>query len=258
MKRHLLCFIATVTVLTTVFTACTAGTGQDKIQMTMERSENVKISISGIGTISIDWGDGTAVETGELSDQLSEFAHSYSEKLSRTVTITGGTVTVLFCFKGSLTSLDVSNCTSLKKLFCVQNQLTSLDVSKNIMLEELDVYSNRLTGLDISKNTALQIVRCSENRLTSLDVSKNKGLTHLWCNQNQLTSLDVSKNTGLTFLDCQLNALSVAALNDLFRTLHGNRISEDQIVHFAENPGTDDCDASIAEAKGWYPNINFN
>ena len=109
---------------------------------------------------------------------------------------------------GKLSSIDVSNNTSLTSLVCDFNPLTSLDVSKNTALTSLSCASNPLTSLDVSKNTSLTRLSCASNQLTSLDLSKNTALTSLDCALNQLTSLDLSKNTSLTSLDCYFNQLT--------------------------------------------------
>ncbi|MDR0794882.1 MAG: hypothetical protein LBE79_02330 [Tannerella sp.] len=83
--------------------------------------------------------------------------------------------------------------------------------------------------------------------ITELDVSKVTTLTTLSLKVNQLTSLDLSKNTVLAYIDIKANQFTASALNDLFGTLHGNGGT----INIAYNPGTDDCDKSIAEAKGW-------
>ena len=107
-----------------------------------------------------------------------------------------------------LTSLDVSQNTSLETLYCVGNQLTSLDVSQNTSLEALYCVDNYLTSLDVSQNTALIELDCGFNQLTSLDISQNTALTELWFGFNQLTSIDVSQNISLNDLNCMNNQLT--------------------------------------------------
>ena len=73
-------------------------------------------------------------------------------------------------------------------------------------------------------------------------------IKRLNCVYNNLTSLDVSKNTALTFLDCSSNNLTSAALNQIFRDLP--QVTSGTI-YMSGNPGTETCDKSIAENKGW-------
>ena len=287
------------------------------ITMTTE-SAGVTLNIAGSGTFTVDWGDGT-IEKHELLvytdsdwEENCEFSREYSDKSSRTITITGKKITHFDCssnqltslnvsknkaltylnsFFNHLTSLDVSKNTELTFLHCGFNQITNLDISKNVELEYLACQGNLLTDLDISKNIKLMYLYCSgnqlteldlskntdmlflfcrenlltsldvslntkliylvcfNNQLTSLDVSKNTELTAFECGENQLTSLDVSNNTKLTNLECRENYLTAAALNALFETLNDNAGGKSILI--GDNPGTDDCDLSIATDKGW-------
>ena len=90
---------------------------------------------------------------------------------------------------------------------------------------------------------------CSNNRLTALDASKNTAPTHIQCNGNRLTALDVSKNTAPTNLFCHDNQLTADALNALFGTLPDN--TREKPMSMYENPGSADCDKTIAKQKGW-------
>ena len=184
----------------------------------------------------------------------------------------------LYCGDNNISSLDVSKCTALTKLECYANNLTSLDISKNTALTHLRCSTNYISSLDVSKCTALTELDCGGNNLTSLDVSKNTALTKLWCyhnnltsldvtnniilidlscGNNNLTSLDVSKNTALTYLHCENNNLSASALNKIFNDLpQGKKWNEygqkkQSTISIGNNPGTNTCDKSIAENKGW-------
>jgi len=157
---------------------------------------------------------------------------------------------ILKCGKNLLTNLDLSKNPKLTILGCESNQLTNLDVSKNIELNSLFCGNNLLTSLNVSKNAKLAGLACNDNQLTSLDVSKNAILEGLGCNDNQLTSLDVSKNTALRNLSCIGNQLTTATLNAFFNTLHSNNFPS-KFIEIRNNPGTETCDRSIAESKGW-------
>jgi len=219
------------------------------------------------------------------------YVHSYTRASPRTITIIGEDITHIDCSYNQLTSLDVSKNAALTFLYCSVNELTSLNVDKNIALTVLDCSVNHFTSLDVSKNTALTELGCTNNSLSSLDVSKNTDLTKLWCSTNIITSLDLSNNTaltelwcfdnGLTVLDvskntaltllwcfdnlltdldvskntslialrCNNNQLTSLALNTLFGTLPSNMLKKE--IKIDGNPGTETCDPSIAEKKGW-------
>lgn len=80
-------------------------------------------------------------------------------------------LTIVRCFEGNLTALDVAECTKLEALNCFKNRLTVLDVSKCSALTVLDCSNNRLTSIDVSQATALDYLMCFSNRMTELDAS---------------------------------------------------------------------------------------
>ncbi len=119
-------------------------------------------------------------------------------------------------------------------------------------------YSNRNPHIVTIKGK-IKYLDCKGNNLTSLDVSGCTALTELDCCDNNLTSLDVSKNTALTWLDCEDNKLTSSALNQIFRDLpqgktwtEGHGRTEQSSIIIYDNPGSNTCDKSIAENKGWY------
>ena len=167
----------------------------------------------------------------------------------------------LECSRNQLTKLDVSKNVALISLNCCENPLTALDVSRNTALIEFLFWDNKITTLDISTNTALEHLSCSDNPLTELDVSRNTALKSLSCRNNQLTTLDVSRNGTLVYLYCDGNQLTADAINNLFGTLHDDTVMIEtwekgeviasRTIYISNNPGTADCDRSIAERKSW-------
>ena len=166
-------------------------------------------------------------------------------------------LTHLRCSTNYISSLDVSKCTALTYLECHENKLTSLGIGKNTALTNLYCDDNYISSLDVSKCTALTELDCGGNNLTSLDVTNNIILIDLSCGNNNLTSLDVSKNTALTYLHCENNNLSASALNKILNDLpQGKKWNEygqkkQSTISIGNNPGTNTCDKSIAENKGW-------
>ena len=259
MKRLVLNYL--IIAALAAFLSCNKGQSNDDINasititMTTAKTSNVTIGMLGSGTFTIDWGDGSAIETHTFP--LSKiritpyhyYTHSYSDVFSRTVIITGEdityfdcsanqltslgvskntTLTNLICSDNQLTSLKVSNITALAHLYCSGNQLKNLDISENIALTDLSCGMNQLTDLDVSKNSALTTLSCGNNPLKSLDVSNNSALTNLDCSDNQLKSIDVSKNSVLTHLSCsdnQLTSLDVSNNTELkFLFLRNNQL----------------------------------
>lgn len=137
---------------------------------------------------------------------------------------------------GSLSSLDVSSNTSLKRLYCIGNQLTSIDVSNNTALTVLNCSYNQIESLDISNNIALTYLDCSYNRIGTLDVSNNVALTFLICSLNYVESLDVSDNTALTTLYCDYNQLgSIDVSNNSALTAFSCRSTQLETIDVSNN-----------------------
>jgi Leucine-rich repeat (LRR) protein len=206
--------------------------------MKIEDDDEITIDISGATEITINWGDGASEsKTYDTNDMYKDngqpvyhlYKHTYSTKSAYTVTVTGNNITYLDCG---------------------YNNLTDLDVSRNTALTHLNCCGNQLTHLDVSKNTALKYLYCCFNQLTDLNVSRNTALSYLSCSSNQLTHLDVSRNTALKILDCGYNQFSAAALNALFKTLHGNKRLY-HCIKITGNSGIDACNRKIAQKKGW-------
>jgi len=268
---------ATVTVTTEVGSrkaTCSVRVVRDKhIFLTGSlTSMIVSFSVAGSGTIDIIWGDNSEIETFTLSETLKSYNHHYTGKPPFTITIEGENVTFFGSSVNQLTDLGFSNMTEITKINCAYNNLTSLDMSGCTALEELTCNNNPLTSLNVSNtrlkslnvsefftiehlvvenNVNLTVLNCSNNLIKNLDLSGNIALTTLNCSNNQLTNLDVANNIALESLDCSMNRLSTEALNDLFRTLHGNTVTGEKTVRILGNPGLFSCDQSIATDKGW-------
>ena len=63
-----------------------------------------------------------------------------------------------------------------------------------------------------------------------------------------LTVLEIEKAERLKYLNCSKNNLSASALNSLFESLPYSSYGE---INYKENDGSETCDNSIVEDKGW-------
>jgi len=208
--------------------------GPNQMIMTTQQS-NVIIIMAGSGTVTIDWGDKMEIETYPLLDfndfGWQNYNHIFSGSSIHTITITGNNITRFACLSTGTTQMDFSRNPELTVMSCGDNLLKSLDVSSNTKLMALDCFGNFLTNLDVSKNTELG---------------------YLNFRNNQLTKLDVSTNSNLMTLHCRDNLLTAEALNAMFETLHDIMFpGRTKIIYIGANPGTNDCNRSIAENKGW-------
>ena len=186
-----------------------------QMTLTFENTNYVAFQLAGVGVLTIDWGDGTSHETHMLS------------------------------------SADPSSTLSFHHVYSDEFTDAVTITGENIITLACDVPN--LTNLVVIRNTALKSMICINSRITELDVSRNTALNHLICVGNQLTNLDVSANLVLTRLNCSGNQLSAEALNNLFTTLPPP-ISVIGKIQIDDNPGTADCDKSIAENNGWWMN----
>lgn len=263
-----------VAMCATVFTACSkdgdtdpfdTGEGGVITMTTDEKDVYLYIGTAKVGEIiTIDWGDGQTQEYRSVKEEENEkitfevnAEHVYAQSGTHSIKVTGA-VTKFRCTQYQLTALDISKCTTITELTCLDSEITSLDVSKNIALTRLDCRYSQLTELDVSKNIDLRILYCSSNDLTTLDVSNNTALTFLDCGATQLTALDISKNTALTEIQCDVNELSSTALNKIFtdlpkgrRWIDENGGTQQSYIDISNNPGSETCNKSIAENKGW-------
>ena len=243
-----------INMLVVVFTsACKSDDISDiPKRITMETVKSVvQISIAGSGTVSIDWGDNSKIETHDLLDFVNiedwnnynfdkyRLSHHYSSTSSHTITISSDNITHIDCSNNQLTTLSISYNPTLTYLDCYLNQLTSLDVHNATNLTDLVCGYNNLSTINIGGNTKLKVLACYRNQLTSLDVSSNTALEFINCKGNQLTYLDLSKNTVLNTLSCQENNFTTKALTELLNTLHNITITGiDKMVAIGNNPGT--------------------
>ncbi len=138
----------------------------------------------------------------------------------------------LRCHNNNITSLDVTQNTSLTHLYCYNNNLTNLDLNQNANLVVLHCVGNSISNLDLSQNANLSLVFCTNNPISTLDMTQNTNLTKLYCASTQLSSLDLSQNTSLTVLDCastQLSSLNVKNGNNAnvttFKALNNPNLS---------------------------------
>ena len=134
------------------FTPVNPPEGNTPMEMTLiTETQEAALRLVGTKTATINWGDGSRNETHDISGDWQVFQHSYSDKSSHTITITGVNITTLMCYYNQLISLDVSNNTALSSLDCYGNQLTSLDMSGNTALINFDCGNNLLSNSALNK-----------------------------------------------------------------------------------------------------------
>lgn len=183
-------------------------------QMTLsfQGANEVEIKIAGEGSMTIDWGDGTPYRTFMVSSSDPASSANYSHIYP---SLTKYVVTI---FGDNITSVSCNNA--------------------------------HLCSLDVSRNSALKSLVCINSQVTDINVSCNNELINLICTNNKLTSLELSSSLVISRLDCRRNHLTNNALDDLFEKLPPPT-GIFRKIKIKDNPGTDTCDKSIAENKGW-------
>jgi len=133
------------------------------------------------------------------------------------------------------------------RLICDNNNLTSF-VSGAWWLSGISCQDNNLTELHLDFSGYMNSVYCNNNKITSLKLPTDNEIGNLNCSFNELTELDLSDVTYIDEnIDCSNNKLSASALDAMFESMPE---SEGEI-NIENNPGTTDCNRSIAEEKGW-------
>ena len=228
------------------------------MKVTTAKSGEASLLLAGSGSCTIDWGDGSAVEThalqlpteqGWIEDEHT-FKHRYSRGGgSRTISVTGENMTHFSCYSMEATGLDVSQNTALVELICYRNKIKEIILGNHASLKRFYCNINQIAVLNIDNLTALEYLDCSENQLTALDISKNAKLERVICDENKLTALDASNNPELKNVSFVSNQCTSAALDALLKTLNGN--AGYKVIHIRKNPGSEGCNESIAKDKGW-------
>ncbi len=116
-------------------------------------------------------------------------------------------VEVFFIDCSSLTSVNMSGCTSLWNFQAFRANLSSINLTGCTGLVHLHIFANKLTAIDLSDCVNLEYCNISENQLESLNVRNNTKLVCLWSNLGRYKSLDVSGMKSLQTLDVAVGAI---------------------------------------------------
>jgi hypothetical protein len=132
-----------------------------------------------------------------------------SDGLGGTLDLSGFmAITRISVWNNSLSSVDLSNCTSLQVVDATINKLTSLNLTGSSAIISLKFGENELASIDLSTLVNLTSIYGLQNKLTAISLPANTKLADLSLGNNQLTSLDVTPLTNLTYLNVSDNKLS--------------------------------------------------
>ena len=181
----------------------------------------------------------TSVKGIEFLTNLSYFDIS-SNRISSMDLSQNTSLVRLFCQGCNLSELDLSHCKNLIELDCSDNALTSLDVSCCESIQHIKCAHNQLNSINLSGCGALQFLTCNDNQLTKLDISDSTSIQGICCNNNNLASIDVSNNPTI-IKNLALGSLSADQTTVVILGLPENTPDPDPVVDekpVAEEPET--------------------
>lgn len=225
--------------------------------------EAFRLEIAGVGTATIDWGDGSAPATVDMPRiQQTETGHAFGKRLAHTYPTTGrfsvslsgrtGSLDLLYCDGPADRSIDLAE----------GNRYASLELTHCAQLEYLHCQTNRLTELELGQCARLVQLWCGANRIATLSLGRHARLESIRCESNRLTAIDIRGCEQLHTLDCRENALTTEAMNRIYRDLPTVSPSSAPIQGAVVSTDPEIAgDYSIAAKKGWYvdfmPSVPF-
>jgi len=160
-----------------------------------------------------------------------------------------------------LSSINISQCSQLKKLECSGNMLTSIDVSQNPLLEEIRCgnysdlgYSNEIVDIDLSNNPNIRILDASTmntiDRVNLKNGNNNSDMKlYVGFDFDEPTGPDVIYNNVCIQVDNE-----ELAQNNQFPYSEWDIIDLGTIVNFSENCIFNSADFDQNSAISVYPN----
>jgi len=198
----------------------------------------ITVGLNAAGKVSVDWGNGELVEQEATAaydgwDNGLEFTGTPAG----TVKVYGEGITYFQSFTkmtdgvvvNGITTIDVSNATTLTEIDVHNNLIASIDLTKNVALTKIEVSANQLTAVDFTANTAATDVRVNNNKLTSFKLAN--GVTTLYLSNNPLGKLDLSPYTtikSLYALNCELTEANLGQSNVAkpYFSLNNNKLTK--------------------------------
>ena len=233
-----------------------AGTPAITFEATAGLERSISVGLNAAGTVKVDWGDGKLVEqeaTGAYDGW--DNALDFTGTPSGTVKVYADGINYFQAFTkyvgdelpGGITSIDLSNASTITELDLHQNKLTSVDLGRLTELKTLTIGVNDFETIDLSANTKLTKIDISDGKnkgnLTSIDLSYNTALTNVVLSGNKLTSLDLSNNPlvkTLTVLNNELTSVTFGENTASKHTINlgGNELTSIDLSGFANYSGT--------------------
>lgn len=217
----------------------------------------ITVGLNAAGTVKVDWGSGTPVEQSATAEYDGwDNALEFTGTPSGTVKVYGDGIIYFQAFTkyadgateitDGITSIDLSNATSLNELDLHQNNLKMVDLSKLTALTKLSAGVNNFETVDLSANTELTNVDLSHaknnGKLTSIDFLRNTKLTTVVLSGNKLTALDFTKNPLIKTFTVLNNDLTSVSFGENTASKHtiqfgGNKLTSIDLTGFVNYSG---------------------
>lgn len=150
-----------------------------------------------------DFAQTTAIPDVNFEQALIDLGYDAGTPDGEVVTANISGVFSLNVASKSITDMTgIEGFASLTYLYCNNNQLSSIDVSQNSSLEQFVCYENQLTELTLNQNSALNYLECWNNQLTCLNLKNGNNLNFLY--------LEALNNPALTCIEVDDAAYSTA------------------------------------------------
>lgn len=168
----------------------------------------------------------------------------------------GRGLTALNCDHNELTGFKgLGRLLNLSEISCQYNKFTTLDLTEAGNLTRIICSNNStLSKIIFSANTRrMDLIRCDHCAIKVLDLSTLRMIDSVEASHNKIVSVMLSNLCrALVNLDIRNNLMSASALESLFRSLPVADEDRGGNILITTNPGTDECDISMAESKFWY------
>lgn len=207
--------------------------------------------VSDTGYIAVQPSDGDLYITDSYFELGSGVSATFWACADSNDSTPAGVIQVLaFTANPGFASVDVSGLRSLTQLDLSSNSdLTSLNISGITTLTEIHLTETGLASLTLQDLPDLTVLNTGGiSSLESLSVSNCPQVATLNVWGSSLSSLSISNMPALATVDVTSGSCSDAELDAIFTALP---TVSSGTIYVGGNPGSDDCDPSIAEAKGW-------
>lgn len=169
-------------------------------------------TLSALEFFDISYSDNLlALDVSNLTN-LNDLSCSSNDSMT-SLTLTGCTALEdLDCQYSALTSLDLSDLTSLSTMFAEDNDIATIDVTGAVSLGNINIAFNEVTSLVVQDLPLLQSISATGNLIDNFVIDNCPFFFTLVMGDNQLTTLDLSGVPSATIVEVPNNVLEEVIL----------------------------------------------